>query len=252
MWFPMRTETLGILLLATMPAAFAQPPAMTPEQQAAAAERAKLTAEDHQQMMDQLHIASLRPGKDGSHPDSPNYANYDESKANPYPKLPDPLTLKNGKKVTSAKMWWDQRRPQIVEDFDREVFGRMPKNTPKVNWEVTSTTHEKNGDFAVITKKLVGHVDNSSYPSVKVDIDLTLSTPEDAKGPVPVIMEFGFVFPPDSAPGAAGLRAQAAARLRDRRGSSRCWRRVGVTQSSFPPAFRPITVRVCAKASSGL
>ena len=65
---------------------------------------AKMTAQqDHQQMMDQLHITSLRPGADGNHPQAPNAANYDEAKANPYPKLPDPLVLKNGKKVKSAK-----------------------------------------------------------------------------------------------------------------------------------------------------
>jgi hypothetical protein len=93
-------------------------------------------------------------------------------------------------------MWWNQRRPEIVEDFDREVYGRTPQHLPKVNWEITSTTNEKNGDFDVIVKKLVGHVDNSSYPAIKVDIQLTLATPANAKGPVPVIMEFGFIFPP--------------------------------------------------------
>ena len=62
---------------------------------------------------------------------SPNAANYDEAKANPDPKLPDPLILKNGKKVTTAKMWWDQRRPEIVGDFDREIYGRVPKEYPK-------------------------------------------------------------------------------------------------------------------------
>src|SRR5277367_1845967 len=61
---------------------------------------AQITAQqDHQQMMDQLHITSLRPGADGNHPDAPNAANYDEAKANPYPKLPDPLILKNGEPV---------------------------------------------------------------------------------------------------------------------------------------------------------
>ncbi len=65
------------------------------------------------------------------------------------------------------------------------------KNTPKVNWEVTSTTKEKNGDVPVITKTLLGHVDNSAYPLIHVDIQLTLSTPANAAGPVPVIMEFG-------------------------------------------------------------
>jgi len=162
-----------------------------PPQANAGALPSELTAEqDHQRMMTLLHIDSLRPGASGN-AQSPNAANYDESKANPYPKLPDPLVLKNGKKVTSAKMWWKQRRPEIVEDFDREIYGRVPNKTPKVRWEVTSTTQEKNGDVPVITKKLVGHVDNASYPAVAVDIQLTLTTPANATGPVPVMMEFG-------------------------------------------------------------
>jgi hypothetical protein len=154
--------------------------------------------QDHQQMMDQLHITSLRPGADGNHPDAPNAANYDEAKANPYPKLPDPLVLKNGKKVKSAKVWWSKRRPEIVEDFDREVYGRVPTVTPKVTWEVTVTTPEKIGDVPVITKKLLGHVDNAAYPAITVNIGLTLTTPAHASGPVPVIMEFGFVPRPGS------------------------------------------------------
>jgi len=146
--------------------------------------------EDRQKMMDLLHIASLRQGADGNNPQAPNAANYDEAKANPYPNLPDPLLLNNGKKVTSAKMWWNQRRPEIVELFDREVYGRVPKNVPKVKWEVRSTTNEMNGDVPVITKELVGHVDNSSYPEIAMDIKASLSTPANTKGSVPVIMEF--------------------------------------------------------------
>jgi len=149
--------------------------------------------QDHQQMMDQLHIASLRPGVNARVPGS---ANYDEAKANPYPVLPDPLILKNGKKVTSAKMWWDQRRPEIVEDFDREVYGRVPKSVPKVKWEVTNTANESVGDISIITKTLVGHVDNSTFPEITVDIQLSLSTPANAKTPVPVIMVFGGGFGP--------------------------------------------------------
>jgi hypothetical protein len=151
-----------------------------------------LTAEqDHQRIMDLLHLATLRQGADGD-PKSLNSANYDESKATPFTVLPDPLVLKNGNPVKTAKVWWDQRRPEVVEDFDREIYGRMPANTPKVHWEVASTTREVNGDLAVVTKKLVGHVDNSSYPPVSVSIDLTLTTPAKATGPVPVIMELSF------------------------------------------------------------
>ncbi len=152
-----------------------------------------LTAnQDHQLMMDLLHITSLRRGADGSNPQSPNYQNTDEARANPYPNLPDPLVLKNGQRVTNAAMWWDQRRPEIVEDFDREIYGRVPKDVPKVRWEVTSATTTNNGETAVITKQIVGHVDNSACPAINVEIQLTLTTPANATGPVPVMMEFGF------------------------------------------------------------
>src|SRR5262245_3160553 len=95
-------------------------------------------AEDHQNMMEQLHIKALRPGPSGNE-SAPNHANYDEATANPYPNLPDVLTLNNGKKVTTPPLWWNQRRPEIVEEFDREVLGRVPRNVPKVTWEVTKT-----------------------------------------------------------------------------------------------------------------
>ena len=48
------------------------------------------------------------------------------------------------------------------------------------------------GEIPVITKRLVGRVDNSAYPAITVEIQLTLTTREKASGPVPVIMEFGF------------------------------------------------------------
>jgi len=139
--------------------------------------------------MDLLRIKTLRRGPDGD-PKSPNAANVDESKVAPYT-LPDPLTLNSGTKVQTTDQWWKLRRPEIVEDFDREVYGRVPAKTPKVNWEVISTTRETAGEVPVVTKKLVGHVDNSAYRAVRVDIQLTLSTPANATGPVPVIMEFG-------------------------------------------------------------
>jgi hypothetical protein len=155
----------------------------------------QLTAQqDHKRLMELLNIKSLRRGADGNNPRAENAANYDESKANPYPKLPDPLVMKGGTKVTTAEMWLKKRRPEIVEDFDSEVYGRVPRDVPRVKWEVTSTKEDKVGDVPVITKKLVGHVDNSSYTPITVDIQLTLTTPANAQGPVPVMMEFGFMF----------------------------------------------------------
>jgi len=155
----------------------------------------QMTAQqDHQRLLELLKIKELRRGANGNDRNASNAANYDEAKANPYPKLPDPLVLKSGKPVTTAEIWWKQRRPEIVEDFDREIYGRVPKDTPLVKWEVTDTSKQTVGDVPVVTKRLVGHVDNSSYPPVSVDIQLTLTTPANAPGPVPVIMEFGFSF----------------------------------------------------------
>src|SRR3954454_309114 len=92
--------------------------------QSASSEPKNWTAqEDHRNMMEQLGIKTLRPGPSGNEQD-PNHANYDESKANPFPNLPDVLTLKNGKKV-AAREQWTRRRAEIVEDFEREVVGRI-------------------------------------------------------------------------------------------------------------------------------
>jgi hypothetical protein len=141
-------------------------------------------------MMDQLGVKALRPGPSGNE-SAPNHANYDESTANPYPNLPDPLILNNGQKVTTPEMWWKQRRPQIVEDLEREVYGRIPANTPKVTWTVAVTDREFVAGVPVIAKRLIGHVDNSAYPLINVDISMTLVVPANVKGPVPVLMMFG-------------------------------------------------------------
>jgi hypothetical protein len=150
----------------------------------------RATAEDHQQMMAQLGIRALRPGPSGNE-SAPNHANYDEATANPYPDLPAVLTLRNGKRVTGAEMWWKQRRPEIVEDFDREVLGRVPKNAPKIQWTVVKTEQWTIGGHPVIGQALVGHADNSAHPAIAVDIQMTMVLPADATAAVPVMIMFG-------------------------------------------------------------
>jgi hypothetical protein len=149
------------------------------------------TVEDHRLMMQQLGIKALRPGPSGR-AGAPNEANYDEAKANPYPKMPEALTLKSGKRVKSAKDWWQKRRPEIVEDFEREVVGRIPKDVPKVSWTLAATETIKVGPHEAISKRLVGHVDNSKFPDINVDIQMTLVTPASARQAVPVMMMFSF------------------------------------------------------------
>ena len=151
------------------------------------------SSQDHQLMMQLLGISELRPGPSGN-PSAPNAANSDESKASPYPSLPDPLVFNNGVKVTTTEQW-EKRKLEIFEDFDREIYGRMPGETPAVAWKVGSQKDTVDGDYPVRIKQLVGHVDNSAYPAINVDIQMTLVTPRSATAPVPVIVEFSWIFP---------------------------------------------------------
>jgi hypothetical protein len=157
----------------------------------------RATTEDHQQMMTQLGIRALRPGPSGTET-APNHANYDEATANPYPDLPPVLTMKNGKKVTTADQW-KQRRAEIVEDFDREVLGRVPKNVPTITWTVAKTEQWAIGGHPVVGQALIGHADNSAYPAVSADIQMTVVVPAGAKKAVPVMIMFGNQLLPSDA-----------------------------------------------------
>src|SRR4029079_4705294 len=105
------------------------------------------TQEDHRNMMEQLGITKLRPGPSGN-ATAANAANYDETLANPYPNLPEALRLNDGQAVTTSEAWWKKGRPEIVEDFEREVLGRVPKNVPAVTWTVVETKETKIGNIA--------------------------------------------------------------------------------------------------------
>ncbi|HTQ64755.1 MAG TPA: hypothetical protein VMI12_08150 [Puia sp.] len=144
-------------------------------------------------MMQQLGIKKLRPGPSGNE-SAPNHANYDTAKADPCPLLPDILTLNNGKKVTSADIWFQQRRPEIMEDYEREVYGRIPRHVPKLVWKVIAVDREFifPGFIPVIAKKIIGHVDNTEYPLINVNIKMIEVLPVNVKAPVPVLMMFGF------------------------------------------------------------
>jgi hypothetical protein len=125
------------------------------------------------------------------------WSNYDEAKADPF-SVPDALVLKNGQPVKDADAWWKQRRPEILDDFYAEVYGRIPANTPRITWEVTTTE-----TGAVKTRTIVGHIDNSAYPEATPTINITLTFPAKATGPVPVIVAL-------SPGGLGGVRRAAA------------------------------------------
>ena len=142
--------------------------------------------DDHQNMMDQLGIKKLRAGA------NPNdQSTFDEATANPYTNsMPDVLTMKNGTKVTRPEQW-PARRAEIQEDFEREVYGRIPAITPNVTWEVTATTPGTNNGIVTVTKTLVGHVDNSGDTNITVNIQASFTVPAQATKPLPIMVEFG-------------------------------------------------------------
>ena len=190
----MKNVFLISLLLSVPTLLLAQFGPRTPEQDSLLARQQRKTQADHRAMLAALNIRDLRPGPSGN-PQAPNAANVDEAKATTYTTLPDPLTLKNGRKVKTATDWWHQRRAEIAEDFDREVYGRVPQTIPTVRWEVVSTKDTVNGTYPITLKQLVGHVDNTAYPAISVNIDLMLATPAGATTGVPVMMSYGFRFP---------------------------------------------------------
>jgi hypothetical protein len=115
----------------------------------------------------------------------------DEATANPYrDTMPALLTFQDGTKVTTADQW-PKRRAEIVELFEREVYGRIPRNVPKVTWEVTRTAEEESGGIATVTRTLAGHVDNSAFPQITVTIQASFTVPKRAVGRVPILLQFG-------------------------------------------------------------
>ena len=143
---------------------------------------------DHQRMMLLLHItAPLRKGVNGKDANASNPVNYDELKVRAY-SLPDPLRLDNGEKVTTPRIWWKSRRPELVQFFDREVYGRPPARTPKVHWEILGASETTIGSVKAVTEHLLGHVDNSAFPSIAVDIQMDLTLPASVGRPAPVMI----------------------------------------------------------------
>jgi hypothetical protein len=208
------------------PAAPAPPPPATPVWAAATEDRRKLAElanQDRRRMMDLLHLAeptSLPPPADdpkrppNTHPAGAslynwsdgnpghtlvrsswgNWSNYDETKADRYP-LPDALVLKDGTTVKDSDTWWKKRRPEILTDFQTEIYGHIPSGAPAVTWEITETDPQAVEGKAVM-RRVVGHIDNHRYPAAHPTINLVLYTPVNANAPVPVLVALngGFIW----------------------------------------------------------
>ncbi|SFV27421.1 glucuronyl esterase domain-containing protein [Thermoflavifilum thermophilum] len=188
------------------------------------------SVQDRQLMLAQLGIDSLRPGYDPN-PGSKYPPNTDESKANPYTHLPDPLICHDGERVTTPAQWWQKRRPEIVAAFDTCIYGRVPPHAPTVTWRVVEEKQDTQWQIPVITRQVIGYVDSSLDTAIHVHIQLTLTLPAHITRPVPVMMEFGFVFPP-------GFRLPAF--MRD---SSTPWQKLVLEQGWGYAILNPTSVQ---------
>jgi hypothetical protein len=113
-------------------------------------------------------------------------SNYDESKVPPY-KLPDPLLMTDGTPVRDAAAW-RKRRDEILRLYETEIYGRIPRGTPRVVWRVTQTDPNARAGTAVM-KQVTGIMgDRANAPEIK----LTIHTPVNATKPVPMILMVNF------------------------------------------------------------
>ena len=156
---------------------------------------AQLSDRDRELMIKSLGITvPFRPAPSPL-PGALHAANVDESQVNNFI-LPDPLVMKNGEDVNTPEDWWKKRRPEIVEDFEKEVYGRVPSGIPPVTWRVVSQSVIMVANHPVKLKRLEGWVDNSACPHGNVKMGLLVATPADATTPVPVVMKIGSIHRP--------------------------------------------------------
>lgn len=169
----------GLALAAA--ALLAQPP--SPERRAA-------TEADYRATLGRLGISSIRQGADGFNRDAPNAANRDEARVGTY-SLPPLLVDSAGRPVTGSG-GWHRRRREIVEAFDSQVYGRVPATAPAIRWDFTAQETRQVGGMNVVTRHYLGHAAVSGLNSPPLAIDLRIDLPENVRGRVPVILEFGF------------------------------------------------------------
>jgi len=122
-------------------------------------------------------------------------------------------------------MWWNERRPEIIEDFEREVLPRSAE-CARITWTITKTVNDYVGPYPVVAKELTGHADDSACPGISVDIQLVVVTPAWVRKPVPLMLMFGRAALP-SAPVPEAFARMAALAGRSARSPATHRRRMG-------------------------
>ncbi len=101
--------------------------------------------------------------------------------------LPDPLVATDGSKITTAAEWRERRRPELLEFFTREMYGRSPGRPEKMVFEVFDR------DPRALDGKAT-RIQTAIYPGGKAGprMDLLVYLPNQATGPVPAILGLNF------------------------------------------------------------
>ncbi len=125
-------------------------------------------------------LATLARGQQGE-------TNYDEAKVPAYT-LPNPLVQASGQTVDDADTWFKRRRPEIIDTFAREVYGRSPGRPASMRFETKSIDSQALGGKAVRKEVAVYFTGKSDGPKM----DILIYTPAAAKGPVQTFLGLNF------------------------------------------------------------
>ncbi len=109
--------------------------------------------------------------------------NYYEEKVPAYT-LPDVLTTSKNKKITNSKEWEKLRRPELLELFTSQVYGRVPETPYKMTFKVIKTDENAmNGDA---TLKLVDIEISANLKTLSIHLGLFI--PNKVPKPVPAFL----------------------------------------------------------------
>lgn len=124
------------------------------------------TLADYQKTLERLGLGELRQGADGWNRNAPNSANFDDAGFGQVPPLPALMT----KEVKTAKNW-PQRRAEIANLLEREVYGGVPASAPRILWEVVEPRGRMKAGNTVVTTCYVGRPADSFTSHAGADCD---------------------------------------------------------------------------------
>ncbi len=102
--------------------------------------------------------------------------------------LPDPLKLSDGTPVSSAKIWFNKRRPEIVKLFEENQYGRMPGRPADMSYDVFDKGTPAFEGKALRRQVTIYFSKDKAGPKM----DLLLYLPQNATSRVPVLLNAGF------------------------------------------------------------